>query len=141
MKSLEKNIEYQILILRVKLIEINHNQINFIKKYGYDERLKKHRPTIKILNYQLETIENELKERYNSLELTSDNIPELYNIANLLLCFETVDKSLLLDIESKITELIIIKEKALKQYDFKNANYLREEIHKLQNYMSQYKIK
>lgn len=32
MKSLEKNIEYQILTLRIKLIEINQNEQDFIKK-------------------------------------------------------------------------------------------------------------
>lgn len=32
MKSLEQNIEYQILNLRIKLIEINQNEQDFIKK-------------------------------------------------------------------------------------------------------------
>lgn len=141
MKSLEKNIEYQILTLRLKLIEFKQNEIDFMKKYGYEDRLKKYRPTIKILNHQLETIKNELKGKYNSLEIISDNLPELQRIANILLCFETVDKSILLEIESKITELITIKETSLKEYDFITANHNREEIRKLQNYISKHSLK
>lgn len=139
MESLGQNTEYQILKLRVKLIDINLHQNNCINKYGFDDRFKKFEPSIKILNHQLGTIKEELTEMYNSIMLNSDNVIELHRIANLLLCFETVEKSILLDIQSKITELITIKEDSLKQYDFRTANTIREEIRLLQQYFNKHK--
>jgi hypothetical protein len=139
MKNFEENTEHKILIIREKLIENYQLQRDCIKKYGYDDQFKKFNPTIKILNHQLKTIEDELRQRYNSLELNSDNLIQLQSITDLFVYFESVDISILMDIERKITELKTIKEDALKKYDFRTANSTREEIRLLQQYLSKYK--
>lgn len=125
MKNFEENTEHKILIIREKLIENYQLQRDCIKKYGYDDQFKKFNPTIKILNHQLKTIEDELRQRYNSLELNSDNLIQLQSITDLFVYFESVDISILMDIERKITELKTIKEDALKKYDFRTANSTR----------------
>ncbi len=139
MKSFEENSKHKILTIRAKLIENYQLQRDCIKKYGYDDQFKKFNPTIKILNHQLKTIEDELRQRYNSLELNSDNLVELQNITDLFVYFESVDISFLLDIERKITELTTIKEDALKKYDFRTVNSTREEIRLLQQYFNKHK--
>jgi hypothetical protein len=139
MKRFEENTEHKILTIRAKLIENYQLQRDCIKKYGYDDQFKKFNPTIKILNHQLKTIEDDLRQRYNSLELNSDNLIELQSITDLFVYFESVDISILLDIERKITELTTIKEDALKKYDFRTANSTREEIRLLQHYLNKHK--
>jgi hypothetical protein len=139
MESLEETAEHKILTIREKLIENCNLQRDSIKKYGNDDQFERFNPTIKILTYQLKTIENELTERYNLLELNSQNLIELQNINNLFVYFENVDICLLSDIERKITELTTLKDDALKLYNFKNANSLREEIRLLQKYYNENK--
>jgi hypothetical protein len=139
MKSFEENTEHKILIIREKLIENYQLQRDCVKKYGYDDQFKKFNPTIKILNHQLKTIEDELRQRYNSLELNSENLIELQSITDLFVYFESVDISILMDIERKIIELTTIKEDALKKYDFRTANSTREEIRLLQQYFNKHK--
>ena len=137
MKSFEENTEHKIIAIQSKLIDNYHLQRDCIKKYGYDEHFEKFNPTLKILNYQLKTIEDDLIERYNSLELNSNNLIELQNITNLFVYFESIDLSIISDIERKIIELTITKEDALKQYDFRTANSIREEIRLLQKYYNE----
>lgn len=139
MESLEEKTEYKILSIREKLITNCNLQRDCVKKYGYDERFESFNPIIKILNHQLRTIEDELIEKYNSLELNSDNLIELQNISNLFVYFEDIDVSILSDIDRKITELTTTKEDALKQYDFRTANSIRDEIRLLQKYYNENK--
>jgi hypothetical protein len=134
MKSFEENTEHQIIAIRAKLIENYNLQRDCIKKYGYDDHFEKFNPTIKILNHQLKNIEDELIERYNSLELNSNNLIELESTSNLFVYFESIDISIISDTERKIIELTTTKEDALKQYDFRTANSIREEIRLLQKY-------
>lgn len=139
MKSLEETTEHKILSIREKLIENCNLQRDCIKKHGYEDEFQKFNPTIKILNHQLKTLEEELIERYNSLQLNSDNLIELQSISNLFVYFENVDISILSGIERKITELTTSKEDALKQYDFRTANFIRDEIRLLQKYYNENK--
>lgn len=134
MKNLEQNIEYQILTLRVKVLENNEIRRKFILKNGYCLELLKLEKINRPLYEKLKNIEQELKAKYNALELTSDNLQELENITKLLFYFKTIDESLLSKIQSKISELRTIKEKYLEQWDFKMANVAREEARQLQKY-------
>lgn len=139
MKSLEETTEHKILTIREKLIENCNLQRDCIKKYGYDAHFESFNPTIKILNHQLKTLEDELIKGYNLLELNSDNLIELQSISNLFVYFENIDVSMISDIECKIVELTTTKEDALKQYDFRTANFIREEIRLLQKYLNENK--
>lgn len=139
MKAIEESIEHKIITIQEKLIENYRRQHDCIKKHGYDEHFESFNPTIKILNHQLKTLEDDLIEKYYSLELNSDNLPELETISNLFVYFENIDISIISDIERKITELTATKEDALKQYNFKTANSIREEIRLLQMYYNENK--
>lgn len=139
MKNTAENLEQKILTIQNKLIDNHQRQRDCIKKHGYNDIFESFNPTIKILNHQLKTIEGELIERYNSLELNSDNLKELQSIADFFVYFENIDISILADIESKITDLTLSKDVCLKAYDFRTANALREEIRLLQKYYNENK--
>ncbi len=138
-KQLKESILYQIFTLKVALYK---NKVRFdksLKKYGYSEGLREIGEVSKDLYKQLEVIELELKKKYNSLELNSQNLDELLFITLTLLQFKEVDEVFLKKVESKIEELTIIKENLTKNHDFKKANTAREEIHRLQQYYNKYK--
>ena len=140
MKSLEHNTTYQILTLRLELFKNNERERKCIKKYGYVEEAKKFRLISKDISNKLEAIEQKLKEKYKSLELTSENIDELQMISNTLLDFKDFDETFLLKVESKISELTAIKENATKNHDFKTASSAREEAHQLQLYCNKNRL-
>ena len=60
-------------------------------------------------------------------------------IYSSLLEFNDYDVLLLSKVESKISELTILKESATKNYDFKTATIAREEAHLLQEYFKKHK--
>jgi len=139
MKSLKQNNTYQILKLRLELIKNDEKERMSIKKFGYGEEAKKLKIISKDINEKLDAIEQDLKKRYDSLELTSKNLEELRNIGTTLTEFQNfVMSSLFTKIESKITELIAIKETATKNYDFKTASNAREEVRLLQKYLTSF---
>ncbi len=140
MKSIKQNSTYQILKLRLELIKCNERERLCIKKYGYGEEADKFRRIRIDINDKLVAIEQDLKNRYDSLELTSENLEELQNIANALTEFQNFDKfSLLIKLENKIAELNTLKETTTKNYDFKTASKAREEAHLLQEYLNKQK--
>lgn len=139
MKSLEQNTSYQILKLNIELFKNNERERKYILKYGYVEEAKKFMRISKDLYHKLENIEQELKKKYENLELTSENIEELQTISNTLLLFKEFDETLLLKVKSKIAELTAIKENATKNYDFKTASFAREEVYQLQKYFNEHK--
>lgn len=139
MKSLKQNTTYQILKLRLELIKITDRERLCIKKYGYGEEAKKFKLISKDINEKLDTIEQDLKKRYNSLELTSENIEELQEISKTLLEFKDFDETLLSKVDSKISELTAIKDTASKHHDFKRARDSREEAHLLKEFLKKNK--
>lgn len=139
MKSLEQNTTYQILTLRLEIFKINERWNNYVKKYSYRKGLHKIDKIRNDLFTKLEVIEKELRIKYESLELTSENIEEIQMISNTLLLYKKFDATLLLKIEMKIAELTAIKEYVSKNYDFKTASYAREEAHQLQKYFNKHK--
>lgn len=140
MKSLKQNITYQILKLRLKLIKSNERERLNIKKYGYGEEAKKNMQISKDINGKLDAIEQDFKKKYDSLELTSENLEELQKIATVLSEFHNFDKaSILNELEIKIVELTTLKEAATKKYDFKTASKSREEAHLLKEYLNKQK--
>lgn len=56
-------------------------------------------------------------------------------ISNTLLEFKDFDVTLFTRIENKIAQLHVEKENATKNYDFKKANFAREESHILMQYL------
>jgi hypothetical protein len=139
MKSLQQNNTYQILKLRLELIKSNEKERRCIIKYGYGEEAKKFKLIKKDINEKLNAIEQDLKKRFNSLELTSENIEKLQEISSSLLEFKEYDETLLSKVETKITELTAIKENATKKYDFKTATLARENSNSLLQYYNKYK--
>ena len=139
MKSLEQNATYQILKLRLALCESKEKECLCIKKYGYGEEAKKFNLISKDINKKLDAIEQDLKNRFNSLEFTSENIEELQEISRTLLEFKEYDETLLSKVENKITELTAIKENATKKYDFKTATLARENSNSLLQYYNKHK--
>jgi len=134
MKSLEQNITYQILKLRLEQIKNLSKTTACIKKYNYGEEAKKFQLICRSISNQLKLIEKDLRAKLDSLELTSSNLEEIENITTILLEFKEYDETILYKIESKILELTQIKEEATKNYDFKTANVAREEARQLQKY-------
>ena len=140
MKSLKENTYYQILKLRVKLFKNKELLLISISGFNPDKYdHKKISPILDKINGKLDEIKKELEEKYQSLELTSENIEELQNISNTLLLFKKFDESLLPKVEGKIVELTAIKENATKNYDFKTASIAREEARQLQKYFNGHK--
>ncbi len=139
MKQLKESIPYQIFTLKVALYKNKVRFDKFLKKHGYSEGLREIEKVSKDLYKQLEEIELELKKKYNSLELNSQNLDELLFITLTLLQFKEVDEVFLKKIESKIEQLTIIKENSTKNHDFKKANIAREEINRLQQNYNKYK--
>jgi hypothetical protein len=139
MKSLQQNNTYQILKLRLELLESNEKERLCIIKNGYGEEAKKFKLISKDINKKLDAIEQDLKNRFNSLELTSENIQELQEISRTLLEFKEYDETLLSKVQRKITELTAIKENATKNHDFKTATIARENSNSLLQYYNKYK--
>ena len=140
MKSLKQNTTYQILKLRLELIKSNERERLSIKKYGYGEEADEFRRIRIDINEKLDAIEQDLKNRYDSLELTSENLEELQNIATTLTEFQNFDKSsLFTKLENKIAELNTLKETTIKNYDFITASKAREEAHILKEYLLKHK--
>ena len=139
MESLEQNTTYQILMLRLELFRNNERERLCIQKNGYVEEAKNFKKMSKEINNRLDTIKLDLQKRFDSLELTSDNIEELQMISCSLLEFKDYDVTLLSKVESKIAELAVIKESATKNYDFKAATIASEESHLLQEYFKKHK--
>jgi hypothetical protein len=134
MESLKQNTTYQILKLRLELMESNEEERLNIRKFGYGEEAKKFMLISKEINNKLDAIKQDLRRRYDSLELTSANIKELEMISNTLLEFKDFDETLLTKVENKIAELNAVKENATKNYDFKEASVAREESYILRQY-------
>jgi hypothetical protein len=134
MESLKQNTTYQILKLRLELMESNERERLSIRKFGYGDEAKKFKLIRKEINNKLDVIKQDLQRRYDSLELTSANIKELEMISNTLLEFKDFDETLLTKVENKIAELNAVKENATKNYDFKKASIAREESHILMQY-------
>ena len=134
MESLKQNTTYQILKLRLELMESNERERLSIRKFGYGNEAKKFKLIRKEINNKLDVIKQDLQIRYYSLELTSANIKELEMISNTLLEFKDFDETLLTKVENKIAELNAVKENATKNYDFKKASIAREESHILMQY-------
>ncbi len=139
MKSLKQNTTYQILKLRLELIKSNEKERLCIIKYGYGDEAKKFKLISKDINEKLDAIKQDLQKRFNSLELTSENIEELQEISKTLLEFKEYDETLLSKVQSKITELTTIKENATKKHDFKTATIARENSNSLLQYYNKYK--
>ncbi len=139
MKQLKESIPNQIFTLKLALYKNKVRFDKFLKKHGYSEGLREIEKVSKDLYKQLEEIELELKKKYNSLELNSQNLDELLFITLTLLQFKEVDEVFLKKVESKIEELTIIKENSTKNHDFKKANIAREEINRLQQNYNKYK--
>lgn len=139
MKQLKESIPYQIFTLKLALYKNKVRFDIFLKKHGYSEGLREIEKVSKDLYKQLEEIELELKKKYSSLELNSQNLDELLFITLTLLQFKEVDEVFLKKVESKIEELTIIKENSTKNHDFKKANIVREEINRLQQNYNKYK--
>ena len=139
MKSLEQNATYQILKLRLALLESKEKERVCIKKYGYGDEAKKFKLISKDINDKLDAIKQDLQKRFNSLELNSENIEELQEISISLLEFKDFDETLLSKVESKITELTAIKENATKKHDFKTATIARENSNSLLQYYNKNK--
>lgn len=123
----------------MELFKTKERERKSIKKYGYTDDAKKFMLISKDLNNKLDAIEQELKKKYASLELATENIEEIQNISNILLEFKDFDETLFLKIENKIAELTAIKENATKNYDFKTASIAREESGQLQEYFNEHK--
>lgn len=135
MESLKQNSTYQILKLRLELMESKERERLNIIKFGYGEEAKKCMLISKEINNKLEVIKQDLQRRNDTLELTSANIKELEMISNTLLEFKDFDETLFTRIENKIAQLHVEKENATKNYDFKKANVAREESHILMQYL------
>ena len=82
MESLKQNSTYQILKLRLELMESKERERLNIIKFGYGEEAKKCMLISKEINNKLEVIKQDLQRRNDTLELTSANIKELELISN-----------------------------------------------------------
>ena len=134
MKSLKQDLTYQILKLRLEQFKNLSRTNACVKKYNYGEETKKFQLISRNISNQLKLIEKDLRAKLDSLELTSRNLEEIENVSTILLEFKEYDESVLFKVESKILELTEIKEKAIKNFDFKTANVAREEARQLQKY-------
>ncbi len=139
LKQIKESIPYQIFTLKVALYKNKVRFDKFLKKHGFSEGLREIEMVSKDFYKKLEEIELELKKKYNSLELNSQNLDELLFITLTLLQFKEVDEVFLKKVESKIEELTIIKENSTKNHDFKKANIAREEINRLQQKLQLFK--
>jgi len=139
MKSLEENILYQILTLRIALIQNSQLELEHIRNYGYGKEAKKYQIICKEINRKLDCIKKDLQNQYESLEFTSDNLQELKNISTTMLNFKEIDSIMLVKTKEKIEELKAKKTLATKNLDFKEATKLREEAHLLLQYYNENK--
>ncbi len=139
MKSLEQNIYYQILTIRVALFQNRHLELEQIKKFGYREQSKADDVIRNELNRKLDFIQKDLEKQYENLEFTSGNIEEIEKISTLLLQFKEYDEKILIKVREKIDVLNLLKEKANQNLDFSEATRLREESHLLLKYFNEKK--
>jgi hypothetical protein len=137
---MKNNKLYQILFLQMQLMESCKLEMYYIRKYGYFEEAKRQSDKTRELNKKLDAFENDLRIRYTSLELNSKNLDELQNLSNMLLLFKDFDETFLFSVQDKINELLPLKETALKEWDFKKAGELSEEIFQLEKYYKHYKM-
>lgn len=140
MISMKKDTLYQILLLQMQFIESSKLEMYYIRKYGYVEEVKRYTNKTREIDKKLDAFENDLRIRYASLELNSKNLDELQYLSNMLLLFKDFDETFLFSVQDKIDELIPLKEQALKEWDFKKAGEISEEIYQLEKYYKHYKI-
>lgn len=141
MKSLEKDIDYKIHWLNLKLHENIYKMNCELSKNGYTEKAKRYSRICKSINKQLTEIKNDLQNKYNSLEFNAINIREIENISTLLIYLKDFDESVLVKVKKRISELNDIKEQANKRLDFKEASIARQESHDLLKYYNQNKYR
>ena len=132
MISMKKDTLYQILLLQMQVIENSKQEMYYIRKHGYVEEAKRFNIKARELDKKLDAFENDLRIRYASLELNSKNLDELQYLSNMLLLFKDFDETFLFSVQDKINELLPLKETALKEWDFKKAGELSEEIFQLE---------
>ncbi|GEM_PF-4582505 len=140
MISMKKDTLYQILLLQMQLIENSKQEMYYIRKHGYVEEAKRFNIKARELDKKLDAFENDLRIRYASLELNSKNLDELQYLSNMLLLFKDFDETFLFSVQDKINELLPLKDQALKDWDFKKAGEISEEIYQLEKYYKHYKI-
>jgi len=140
MISMKKDTLYQILLLQMQFIESSKLEMYYIRKYGYVEEVKRFTNKTREIDKKLDAFENDLRIRYASLELNSKNLDELQYLSNMLLLFKDFDETFLFSVQDKINELLPLKEQALKEWDFKKAGEISEEIYQLEKYYKHYKI-
>lgn len=140
MISMKKDTLYQILLLQMQFIESSKLEMYYIRKYGYVEEVKRFTNKTREIDKKLDAFENDLRIRYASLELNSKNLDELQYLSNMLLLFKDFDETFLFSVQDKIDELIPLKEQALKEWDFKKAGEISEEIYQLEKYYKHYEI-
>ncbi|HRE78786.1 MAG TPA: hypothetical protein PLL09_13295 [Flavobacterium sp.] len=137
---MKKDTLYQILLLQMQLIENSKQEMYYIRKHGYVEEAKRFNIKARELDKKLDAFENDLRIRYASLELNSKNLDELQYLSNMLLLFKDFDETFLFSVQDKINELLPLKDQALKDWDFKKAGEISEEIYQLEKYYKHYKI-
>ena len=131
---MKKDTLYQILLLQMQFIESSKLEMYYIRKYGYVEEVKRYTNKTREIDKKLDAFENDLRIRYASLELNSKNLDELQYLSNMLLLFKDFDETFLFSVQDKINELLPLKENALKEWDFKKAGEISEEIYQLEKY-------
>jgi hypothetical protein len=124
----------------MQFIESSKLEMYYIRKYGYVEEVKRFTNKTREIDKKLDAFENDLRIRYASLELNSKNLDELQYLSNMLLLFKDFDETFLFSVQDKINELLPLKEQALKEWDFKKAGEISEEIYQLEKYYKHYKI-
>ena len=131
-------IKLEILKTKVLYTETSIKLSEIVKKQSGDVAIE-YISQKDILINKLDSFENKLIKKLDSLELNSKNASTLFEISNVLLEFQNKDESFLQKIDSKIEEIIAKKEIATKNKDFNMVNECREEIKLLQNFLTKSK--
>ena len=131
-------IKLEILKTKVLYTEISMNLSEILKKQQFDLATE-YKSQKDILKNKLDSFENKLIKKLDSLELNSKNASTLFEFSNVLLEFQNKDESFLQKIDAKIEEIIAKKEIATKNKDFNMVNECREEIKLLQNFLTKSK--